>query len=83
MRAQLTVTPVKEDELIATITNPEKAQIHTTLPTGTDYEIPQGLVQYTPFTLSKEPFVIKLQNGVVSVKYINHVFHFHLMKEKI
>lgn len=65
MRAQLTVTPVKDDELIAHLTKPETAKVHTTLTKGAEYVVPQNL-QYTPLPLSQEPFVIKLNEGIVS-----------------
>ncbi|KAK6620190.1 hypothetical protein RUM44_006591 [Polyplax serrata] len=65
LRAQLTVTPMKDDELIAYITKPETAQVHTTLRRGVEQEIPQDVVQYTPLALSKEPFVIKMKEGIV------------------
>lgn len=57
LKAKLTVRPVAENELLVWISDPEYAQIQKS---------GDGL-EFFPLELSKEPALVKLKNGVVSV----------------
>ncbi|KAL0267736.1 UNVERIFIED_CONTAM: hypothetical protein PYX00_009919 [Menopon gallinae] len=65
VKAKLVVQASSEQELIAVIDHAEKSQIHAHLQKGHEFEIPKEILQYQPFTLTKQPFIIRLKEGII------------------
>ena len=67
IKANLVIQPKDERELIAWIERAQYAQVQTPLEKGEDFKIPENELEYKSLQMSKEPVIIKLDQGVVSV----------------
>lgn len=67
IQANLVIQPKSEQELIARIEQAQYAQVQTPLEKGEDFEISENELEYKPLQMSKEPWTVKLDQGVVSI----------------
>lgn len=65
MKADLHVQPQSEQQLLAWISRAEYAQLQMAL--DEESEVPEDNLEYQPLKLNKQPFMIKLKDGVVSI----------------
>lgn len=62
----VSVEPKTDSHLTIKITEPQYAEVQTTLAQGVETTIPEDQLQYQQMPLSAEPFEVKLKKGVVS-----------------
>lgn len=65
IKAKLHVSPRSDGKLQAWISESQYAQIHSQLPDGWNSEIPESQLSYKQLGLSKKPFQIISQNGLI------------------
>lgn len=64
-KAQLSVSRLNENVLIAKVSHPEIAQINAELPSGWDSHMEEEQLEFQPMTLSSRPFEIRLKGGAI------------------
>lgn len=73
MRGQVVITPKTPEHLIVKMPQAEYAQIQAHLPQGADKHVPEEYLKYQVLPLTKQPFEVKLRNGVVSISALDLV----------
>ncbi|XP_011695975.1 PREDICTED: vitellogenin-3-like [Wasmannia auropunctata] len=65
LKGVLTVQVKSPESLVAKLSDPQYARIHTTLPDGPETKISDQMLEYRELPMSGKPFEIKLKHGVI------------------